>query len=95
MVKTQFDSAIRRIHSDNRTEFTKGPLPIFLAKQGIVHATSCVDTSQQNGRIERKNRHILNVARTLRFQASLPIKFRGERVCCLSYKQNSHKPTQL
>ena len=45
---------------------------MYLANQGIEHQTTCVDRPQQNGRVERKHIHILEVARALRFQASLP-----------------------
>lgn len=45
-----------------------------------MHHTSCVATPQQNGRVERKHQHILNISISIMFLANLPIKFWGESV---------------
>ena len=86
MVQVQFDTRVRRIHSDNGTEFMC--LSAYFQEHGILHETSCVGTPQRNGRAERKHRHILNVARALRFQASLPIEFWGECILTAAYLIN-------
>ncbi|XP_074293736.1 uncharacterized protein LOC141620880 [Silene latifolia] len=62
--------------SDNGTEL-RG-LVSYFKEHGIIHQTSMVKTPQQNARVERKHRHILNVARALRFQSSLPVDFWGQ-----------------
>jgi hypothetical protein len=63
MVERQFDVRVKTVRSDNGTEFMcLGP---YFREQGILHETSCPGTPQQNGRVERKHRHILNVARAL------------------------------
>jgi len=44
----------------------------FFVCKGIVHQTSCVNTSQQNSIVHRKHDHLLNVARSLMIQSYLP-----------------------
>nr|KYP31390.1 Retrovirus-related Pol polyprotein from transposon TNT 1-94 [Cajanus cajan] len=85
MVKTQFNTKVKRFRSDNRTKFTNVAIQQFFQQEGIMHETSCVGTPKQNGRVERKHRHILNVTRALRFQANLPISFWGECVLTATY----------
>ncbi|GJW80389.1 retrovirus-related pol polyprotein from transposon TNT 1-94 [Tanacetum coccineum] len=65
-VSNQFNETVKTVRSDNALEFVIGPCHLFLAEQGIVHQTSCVDRPQQNARVERKHRHILEIARALR-----------------------------
>lgn len=51
---------------------------LFFASKGISHETTISYTPQQNGRVERKHLHILNVALALKFQAHFPTAFWGE-----------------
>lgn len=60
MVTPQFDKKVRSVRSDNGTGFTC--LKRYFEEEGILYQTLCVYTPQQNGRVERKHRHILNVA---------------------------------
>lgn len=52
----------------------------FFDKNGVTHQTSCSYTPQQNGVVERKHRHLLNVSRFLLFQSGMPLKFWGKAV---------------
>jgi len=80
VVKNQFGKGVKVVRTDNGAEFKYGPMLKFYSEQGITHQTSCANAPQQNGRVERKHHHILNVARALRFQANLLLRFWGECV---------------
>ena len=73
MIDRQFNKWVKIVRSNNGTEFTY--MKSYFLAHGIIFHTSCTGTPQQNGRVERKHQHILNVAQALRFHGNLPIKF--------------------
>lgn len=87
-VKNQFDLVINCIRSDNAKELCEGKALALYLKHGIQHQSSCSDTPQQNGVVERKHRHILETSRALFFQSKLPNKYWGDSVLCATYLIN-------
>ena len=55
-------------------------LQITLLSMAYFIQSTCVHTPQQNGIAERKNRHILEVARSFMFASNVPHSFWGEAV---------------
>jgi histone deacetylase 1/2 len=47
----------------------------FLSANSIFHRLSCPHTLQQNGLVDRKYRHIMEIELTLLVQSGLPKKF--------------------
>ena len=81
MVETQFGKKIKVVRSDNAYELgLSKELSMFFKDRGIVHQTSCPHTPQQNGIVERKHRYLLETARAVIFQSSMPLRYWGEGV---------------
>ncbi|TYK19098.1 putative mitochondrial protein [Cucumis melo var. makuwa] len=66
----------------------------LLSLQGNLVQRSCPHTSQQNGRVERKHRQILDSVRGLLLSASCPEKFWGEAALTSVYTIN-HLPSSV
>lgn len=64
-------------------------------QHGIIHQRSYADSPQQNGAVERKHRHLLEIARALFFQAHLPFYLCGDSVLCAAYIINRMSLTSL
>jgi transposase InsO family protein len=67
LIKNQYGTTIKVLRSDNGTEYVNQDFGKFLSQNGIEHQTTCVNTPEQKGVAERKNRHLLEVARSLMF----------------------------
>ena len=88
MVETQFQFKINIFHTDNGTESFNEHMGIFLKENGIHHQSTCMDTPQQNGIIDRKNKHLLEVARVIMFYMNVSKYLWGETVLTASYLIN-------
>ncbi|KAL8121683.1 hypothetical protein AgCh_018423 [Apium graveolens] len=94
MAMNQFKKKAQIIRSDNVLEFDDSKCKTLFDHLGIVHQIFCSDRPQQNGRVERKHRNILEMARALRFQAALPLQFWEDCVLVATHITN-RLPTPL
>ncbi|XP_075107038.1 uncharacterized protein LOC142180020 [Nicotiana tabacum] len=70
-----YSASMKVFSSDNGSEFLNSQVVELLQTKGIIHQSSCIYTPQQNGVAEKRHWYILEVARSLRFQAFVPLKF--------------------
>nr|GEV61173.1 hypothetical protein [Tanacetum cinerariifolium] len=87
-LKNQLSLKVKVIKSDNGTEFKNNNLNQFYRMNGIKREFSIPRTPQQNGIAERKNRTLIEAARTMLADSLLPIPFWAEAVNTACYVQN-------
>ncbi|GKB33314.1 integrase, catalytic region, zinc finger, CCHC-type containing protein [Tanacetum coccineum] len=78
----------RRIKTDNGTEFVNQTLLEYYEKVGISNETSVARSPQQNGVVERRNRTLIKVARTMLIYAKALLFLWAEAVATACYTQN-------
>nr|GEX95492.1 hypothetical protein [Tanacetum cinerariifolium] len=87
-LENQLSLKVKVIKSDNETEFKNNDLNKFCGMKGIKREFSVPITPQQNGIPERKNRTLIEAARTMLAYSLLPISFWAEAVNTACYVQN-------
>ncbi|GJR66988.1 integrase, catalytic region, zinc finger, CCHC-type containing protein [Tanacetum coccineum] len=88
MIQVRLKTPIRRIRTDNGTEFVNQTLREYYEKVGISHETSVAHSPQQNGVIERRNHTLIEAACTMLIYAKAPLFLWAEAVATACYTQN-------
>nr|GFB85418.1 putative ribonuclease H-like domain-containing protein [Tanacetum cinerariifolium] len=82
------DYKVKIIRCDNGGEFRNKEMNDFCSQKGIKIEFSNARTLQQNGVAERRNRTLIEAARTMLADAKLPVTFWAEAVNTACYVQN-------
>ncbi|GJS37317.1 putative ribonuclease H-like domain-containing protein [Tanacetum coccineum] len=82
------DKKVKIIRCDNGTEFKNKVVDDFCREKGIKREYSVARTPQQNGMAKRRNRTLIEAARTMLVDSKLPIIFWAEAVSMACYVQN-------
>ncbi|KAK1611593.1 hypothetical protein QYE76_035266, partial [Lolium multiflorum] len=83
-----YESEIKAIRTDNGTEFKNYTMQEFVDDEGIKHEFSAPYTPQQNGVVKRKNRTIIEMARTMLSEFNSPHNFWGEAISTAVHYSN-------
>ncbi|KAK1631554.1 hypothetical protein QYE76_005869 [Lolium multiflorum] len=83
-----YESDIKAIRTDNGIEFKNYTMQEFVDDEGIKHEFSAPYTPQQNGVVERKNRTIIEMARTMLSEFNSPHNFWEEAISTAVHYSN-------
>lgn len=73
MAERQFKTQLKSVQTDWGGEFRN--LSSFFTTLGIIHRLSYPHTSEQNGFVERRHRHVVETGLTLLAQSGVPMRF--------------------
>jgi hypothetical protein len=86
--QNEFGLRIKKIRSDNGTEFKNSQIEGFLEDEGIKLEFSSPYTPQQNSVVERKNRTLLDMAKTMLDEYKTSNRFWAEAINTACYSIN-------
>ncbi|GJU50505.1 retrovirus-related pol polyprotein from transposon TNT 1-94 [Tanacetum coccineum] len=88
MIQRNLQALVISVRTDRGTEFLNKTLNAFFKEEGIEHQTSTPRTPEQNGVVERRNRTLVEAARTMLSASKLPLFFWAEAIATACYTQN-------
>jgi len=93
--QNEYQVPLIKIRSDNGTEFVNSKIEEYCDEMGIKHELSATYTPQQNGVVERKNRTLITMARTMLDEYDTHEKFWAEAINTACYASNRLYPHRL
>ncbi|GJZ01214.1 retrovirus-related pol polyprotein from transposon TNT 1-94 [Tanacetum coccineum] len=88
MIQRNLQALVISVLTNRGTEFLNKTLNAFFKEEGIEHQTSTPRTPEQNGVVERQNRTLIEVARTMLSASKLPLFFWAKAIATACYTQN-------
>ncbi|GKE06311.1 retrovirus-related pol polyprotein from transposon TNT 1-94, partial [Tanacetum coccineum] len=88
MIQVRLNTPDMNIRTDNGTEFVNQNMCSYYESVGISHETLVVQSPQQNSVIERRNRTLIEAARTMLIYVKAPLFLWAEAVATACYTQN-------
>nr|GFB55442.1 retrovirus-related Pol polyprotein from transposon TNT 1-94 [Tanacetum cinerariifolium] len=88
MIQVRLNVLVRRIRTDNGTEFVNQTLRDYYEEFGISHETSVARSPQQNEVVERRNKTLIEAAHTILIYAQAPLFLWAEAVATACFTQN-------
>ncbi|GJS75404.1 retrovirus-related pol polyprotein from transposon TNT 1-94 [Tanacetum coccineum] len=86
--QVSLNATVRYLRTNNDTEFLNHTLRKYTEDVGITHHTSTARTPQQNGVVKRRNRTLIEAARTMLIFSKSPLFLWAEVVATACYTQN-------
>ncbi|GJW30000.1 retrovirus-related pol polyprotein from transposon TNT 1-94 [Tanacetum coccineum] len=88
MIQMRLKVPVRRTRTDNETEFVNQTLCDYYEKVGISYETFVARSPQQNGVVKRRNRMLIEAARTMLIYEKALLFLWAEAVATACYTQN-------
>nr|GEX05215.1 hypothetical protein [Tanacetum cinerariifolium] len=88
LVQRGLQAQVRVVRTDKGMEFLNQTLHAYFAAEGIHHQTSVARTPKQNGVVERRNRTLVEAARTMLSAAKVPQFFWAKPIATTCFTQN-------
>ena len=95
MLERQSGLKVRRLHSDNGSEFVNDAMNTFCRRNGIIHETTIPYTPEQNGIAEQAITVFFKMVRSMLYTANVSLRYWSEAFSYAVYIRSLSATTGL